>query len=131
MTLRTIHTDRAPAPAGHYAQAVVHGGLVHVAGQLALDPATGAVVGGDSAEAQATQTLRNIAAVLEAAGSGLDRVLSLTVFVCTRDDWPGVNAACIAAFGAHTPARAIVGGAELKPGCRVEMTAVAATGDAR
>jgi enamine deaminase RidA (YjgF/YER057c/UK114 family) len=48
------------------------------------------------------------------------------VFVLTRDDWPGVNAACARAFGAHRPARAIVGGAELKPGCRVEMTAVAA-----
>lgn len=123
---RPVRTDGAPAPAGHYAQAIVHGGLVHVAGQLALDPATGAVVGGGSAEAQAAQALRNIAAILEAAGSGLDLVLSLTVFVISRADWPGVNAACIAAFGAHTPARAIVGGAELKPGCRVEMTAVAA-----
>lgn len=126
MTIRAISTDRAPAPAGHYAQAVVHGGLVHVAGQLPLDPATGEVVGGGDAEAQAAQVLRNVAAILAAAGSGLDRVLSLTVFVVSRDDWPGVNAACAAAFGAHRPARAIVGGADLKPGCRIEMTAVAA-----
>jgi 2-iminobutanoate/2-iminopropanoate deaminase len=126
MTIHTIHTDGAPKPAGHYSQATVHGGLVHVAGQLALDPASGEVVGGADTEAQADQVLRNISAVLKAAGSGLDRVLSLTVFVLTRDDWPGVNAACARAFGAHRPARAIVGGAELKPGCRVEMTAVAA-----
>lgn len=126
MTIHTIHTDSAPKPAGHYSQATVYGGLVHVAGQLALDPASGEVVGGADTEAQAEQVLRNISAVLQAAGSGLDRVLSLTVFVLTRDDWPGVNAACVRAFGAHRPARAIVGGAELKPGCRVEMTAVAA-----
>lgn len=130
MTIRAIHTDRAPKPAGHYSQATVHGGLVHVAGQLALDPASGDVVGGADTGAQADQVLRNISAVLEAAGSGLDQVLSLTVFVLTRDDWPGVNAACIRAFGAHRPARAIVGGAELKPGCRVEMTAVAALDEA-
>lgn len=126
MTLRAISTDAAPTPAGHYAQAIVHDGLVHLAGQLALDPATGAVVGGDDAALQAAQVLRNLAAVLDAAGSGLDLVLSVHVFVVSRDDWPGVNAACAAAFGAHRPARAIVGGAELKPGCRVEMTAVAA-----
>lgn len=126
MTLRAVHTDQAPAPAGHYVQAIVHGGMVHVAGQLALDPASGEVIGGDDTEAQADQTLRNIAAVLAAAGSGLDRVVSLTVFVLTRDDWAGVNAACVRAFGAHRPARAIVGGAELKSGCRVEMTATAA-----
>lgn len=126
MTLQPVRTDRAPAPAGHYAQAIVHGGLVHCAGQLALDPETGAVVGGDDAEAQAAQVLRNLEAVLDAAGSGLDLVLSVHVFVTSRDDWPGVNAACAAAFGTHRPARAIVGGADLKPGCRVEMTAVAA-----
>ncbi len=122
---RPIHTDRAPQPAGHYSQAMVYQGMVHVAGQLPLDPDTGAVVDGDT-ERQAEQTLRNISAILDAAGSGLDLVLSLTVFVRSREDWPGVNDACAKVFGAHRPARAIVGGAELKPGCRVEMTAIAA-----
>ncbi|HPF63018.1 MAG: RidA family protein [Gemmatimonadetes bacterium] len=122
---RPVHTDHAPRPAGHYSQAIVHAGLVHVAGQLALDPDTGAVVG-ESAEEQADRTLRNIEAILRAAGSDLGLVLSLTVFVRSREDWPGVNAACARRFGPHRPARAIVGGAELKPGCLVEMTAVAA-----
>ena len=125
---RPIRTDRAPAPAGHYSQAIVFRGLVHVSGQLPIDPMTGTVVEGD-AEAQADLTLRNVAAILEAAGSGLDLVLSLHVFVNSRADWPGVNAACERLFGEHRPARAIVGGADLKPGCRVEITAVAAVRD--
>lgn len=122
---RPIRTDRAPAPAGHYSQAMVFRGLVHVSGQLPIDPATGAVVDGD-AEAQADQTLRNVAAILEAAGSGLDLVLSLHIFVNSREEWTGVNRACERHFGEHRPARAIVGGADLKPGCRVEITAIAA-----
>ena len=125
MTIRHVSTARAPRPAGHYSQAVIHNGVVHVAGQLPLDPETGEVEEGDS-EAQTDRVLANIAAILEAAGSSLDRVLMLNVFVNTRDDWAGVNAACVRHFGEHRPARAIVGGAELKPGCRVEITATAA-----
>lgn len=128
MTIRSVHTDAAPRPAGHYVQATVHAGLVHVAGQLPIDPATGTVVDGDT-RVQADRTLANIAAILEAAGSGMDRVLMLTVHAVARDDWAAINAACEAAFGAHRPARAIVGGAELRPGCRLEMTAVAALRD--
>jgi 2-iminobutanoate/2-iminopropanoate deaminase len=122
---RPIRTEHAPAPGGHYSQAIVFRGLVHVSGQLPIDPMTGAVVDGD-AEAQAEQTLRNVAAILSAAGSGLDMVLSMHVFVHSRADWAGVNAACERLFGDHRPARAIVGGADLKPGCRVEITAIAA-----
>ncbi len=122
---RPVRTDHAPPPAGHYSQAIVHHGLVHVSGQLPIEPATGLVLG-DDAESQAEQVLRNIAAILDAAGSGLDLVLSLTVFVLSREDWPGVNTACARLFGDHRPARAVIGGAGLKPGCRVEMTAVAA-----
>lgn len=122
---RPIRTDRAPAPAGHYSQAIVHHGRAYVSGQLPIDPASGTVLDAGT-EAQAVLTLRNIAAILDAAGSGLDLVLSLTVFVLDRDDWAGVNAACEQVFGDHRPARAIIGGAILKPGCRVEITAVAA-----
>lgn len=125
---RPIRTDNAPAPAGHYSQAIVFRGLVHVSGQLPIDPISGSVIEGD-AEVQAVRTLQNVAAILEAAGSGLDLVLSLHVFVNSRADWPGVNAACERLFGEHRPARAIVGGADLKPGCRVEITAVAAVRD--
>lgn len=122
---RPVHTERAPSPAGHYSQAVVCHGMVYVSGQLPIDPLTGSVIDGD-ADVQTTRVLANIAAILDAAGSGLDLVLSLNVFVISREDWAGVNAACARAFGEHRPARAIVGGADLKPGCRVEITAIAA-----
>lgn len=124
--MKAISTTRAPHPAGHYEQAIVHDGIVYVSGQLAVDPATGQVIDGDTT-AQAEQTLRNVAAVLEAAGSGLDQVLMLSVFVTARDDWPAVNAVCERVFGDHKPARAVVGGADLKPGCRVEMVVTATT----
>ncbi len=126
--MRPITTDQAPTPAGHYAQGMVHEGIVYVSGQLPIDPATGAVIEGDIA-AQAERTLRNVAAVLEAAGSGLDRVLMLSVFVISREDWPAVNVVCERLFGAHRPARAVVGGADLKTGCRIEMVATAMLGD--
>lgn len=125
MTPKGVHTDAAPAPRGHYSQAVVHNGVVYVAGQLAIDPTTGAVVG-TTAEEQTDQTLGNLAAILTAAGSGMDLVLHLEVHVLEREDWPGVNAACARHFGAHRPARAIIGGAVLREGCRVELTATAA-----
>lgn len=122
-----ITTPGAPRPAGHYSQATVHGGIVHVAGQLPIDPATGEVVEGPI-EVQAERTLANVAAILAAAGSGLDRVLMLTIHVVSRTDWPGVNAVCERMFGAHRPARAIVGGADLKPGCRIEIVVTAMVG---
>jgi len=122
-----IRTDAAPQPGGHYSQAVVQGGLVYVSGQLPLDPVTGLVVAGDIT-VQAERTLDNVAAILTAARSGLDRVLSLTIFVLTRDDWAPVDAVCVRRFGRHRPARAIVGAANLKADCRIEITAVAAVG---
>lgn len=127
MTTDFILTSDAPQPGGHYSQAVVHNGLVYVSGQLPLDPVTGLVVAGDITR-QAERTLDNVAAILEAAGSGLERVLSLTIFVLTRDDWAPVNAVCAQRFGSHRPSRAIVGAANLKADCRVEITAIATVG---
>ena len=124
--MQPISTSDAPPPAGHYAQAIVHNGLVYVAGQLPVDPQTGAVVGGDSAAAQTERTLQNIDAILRAAGSGLDRILSATVYVTSREMWPDVNATFARMLGTHRPARAIVGGADLKPGCFVEIQVIAA-----
>jgi 2-iminobutanoate/2-iminopropanoate deaminase len=124
--MHPIATTDAPAPAGHYAQAIVHGGLIFVAGQLPLDPQTSEVAGGGSAAAQTEQTLRNVEAILRAAGSGLDRILSATVYVTSRDYWPDVNATFARMFGEHRPARAIVPVAGLKPGCLVEIQVIAA-----
>ncbi len=124
-TIQTVQTDGAPAPAGHYSQAVVHGGVVYVAGQLPLDPDTGEVVAGGIAE-QAAQTLRNVEAVLQAAGSGLDCLLSVTLYVTSRAQWPEVNRVYAEMLGAHRPARAVIPVPELRPGCLVEVQAVAA-----
>ncbi len=124
--MRSIATSAAPTPAGHYSQGVVHRGLVYVSGQLPLDPATGEVVGAGDIEAQTERVLRNVEAVLRAADSGLDRLLSVTVFVTGRDLWAGVNAAYARMLGSHRPARAIVPVGELKPGCMIEVQAIAA-----
>lgn len=124
--MKPISTPAAPRPGGHYSQAMVHGGLAYVAGMLPLDPATGEVVGPEDAGAQAEQALRNVAAVLEAAGSGLDRILSATIYVTGRRHWEAVNAAFARMLGEHRPARAVIPVAEIKPGCMVEIQAIAA-----
>ena len=123
--MRTIETPRAPLPAGHYSQAVVHGGLVWVAGQLPHDPADPGRAPGD-AEAQTERALRNVEEILEAAGSGLDRLLSVTVYVADVALWPRVNAAYARVLGPHRPARAVVPVKELHHGFLVEVQAVAA-----
>lgn len=120
-----VFTEKAPKPAGHYSQGVVHGGLVYVSGQLAIDPATGEKKLG-SIEEQTGQALKNVAAVLEAAGSGIDRVLKTTVYVSDIALWPRVNAVYAEFFGDHKPARAVVPTRELHFGFQVEVEAVAA-----
>jgi len=123
--MRIVETPHAPHPAGHYSQAVVHGGLVFVAGQLPHDAASpGRPPGG--AEEQTERALRNVEAILEAAGSGLDRLLSVTVYVTDISLWPHVNAAYARVLGAHRPARAVVPVKELHHGYLVEVQAVAA-----
>ena len=123
--MQPIATTDAPPPAGHYSQAIVHNGLVYVAGQLPVDPQTGQVVAGSPA-VQTEQTLRNVEAILRAAGSGLDQVLSATVYVTSRDYWGDVNATFARLFGEHRPARAIVPVADLKAGCVIEIQVIAA-----
>lgn len=122
---RTVATTAAPRPGGHYSQAVVHGGLVFVSGQLPLDPGSGVVVGG-GAGAQARAALANLAAVLTAAGSGLDRVLRTTVYVSDIAHWAEVNAVYAEVFGNHRPARTVVPTRDLHHGCLVEIDAIAA-----
>ncbi len=75
-----ITTESAPAPAGHYSQAIIHNGLVFVSGQLPLDPVTRQVVEG-GLEPQVRQVIANISAILEAAGSGLDKILKATIYI--------------------------------------------------
>ncbi len=126
--MKIVETPHAPHPAGHYSQAVVHGGLVFVAGQLPHDVAHPGRPAGD-AEEQTERALRNVEAILEAAGSGLDRLLSVTVYVADITLWPRVNAAYARVLGAHRPARAVVPVKELHHGYLVEVQAVAALGE--
>lgn len=123
--MKTIETPRAPQPAGHYSQAVVHGGLVFVAGQLPHDVTNPGRPPGEADE-QTERALRNVEEILEASGSGLDRLLSVTVYVADVSLWPRVNAAYARILGPHRPARAVVPVKELHHGYLVEIQAVAA-----
>lgn len=126
--MKQIHTESAPLPAGHYSQAIVHAGIVYVAGQLPIDPQNRNAPHG-SVEEQTIRTLRNVEAILLAAGSGLDRVLQLTLYIADMEAWPRVNDACASVFGAHRPARAIVPVGLLHHGYLVEIQAQAALYD--
>jgi len=120
-----VRTDRAPAPVGPYSQAVAHGGLVFVSGQIPLDPASGELVAGDI-EAQTEQVVANLSAVLEAAGSSLDRVVKVTVFLTDLAVFPRVNAVYGRHFtGSPPPARSTIQVAGLPLGAAVEIEAVA------
>lgn len=106
----------------------MHGGLVYVSGQLPVDPATGEVVSANI-DQQTEQTLRNVEAILKAGGSGLDRVLSMTIYITGRELWAEVNAVYARVMGDHKPARAIIPVPELRPGCLIEIQAIGATSE--
>jgi 2-iminobutanoate/2-iminopropanoate deaminase len=126
--MRPIQTTDAPVPAGHYSQAISHGGLVYVAGQLPIDPTSSEHVVG-SIEEQTERVLRNIEAILEAAGSGLGRVLQMTLYVSDMTLWGRVNATYARVMGEHRPARAVVPVGALHYGYQIEVQAIAAMRD--
>jgi 2-iminobutanoate/2-iminopropanoate deaminase len=119
-----VRTDNAPAAIGPYSQAVVLGDLVFTAGQIALDPATMEVVGDDTA-AQTEQVLTNLAAVLEAAGTGMAHVLKTTVYLADMADFATMNEVYARHFGEHKPARSAIQAAQLPKNVRVEIDAIA------
>ena len=123
--MKQVRTDGAPAAIGPYSQAIVHGGLVYCSGQIALDPSSGALVQGD-VQTEARLVLKNLAAVLNKAGSGLDRAIKVTVFLKDLGDFAAVNQVYAEAFGEHRPARACVEVARLPRDVRVEIDCVAA-----
>jgi len=126
MSDRTIvSTDGAPAAIGPYSQGVIGAGLVHCSGQIAMDPATGEVVGEDAAT-QAEGAIRNLQAVLEAAGSSLDKVLKCTVFIIDMGEFAQVNEVYGRFFsGDSPPARATVEVSGLPKGALFEIDCVA------
>ena len=122
--LGTVATADAPKAIGPYSQAVVVDGMVYTAGQIALDPRSGAVVGTTTAE-QTEQVLANLTAILGAAGSGLAQVVKTTVYLLDMADFAAMNEVYAKHFATHKPARSTVQAAALPKGVRVEIDAVA------
>jgi reactive intermediate/imine deaminase len=126
-TVERVLTENAPKPAGHYSQAVCHGDLVFVSGQL---PVTldGKIIADKSFEEQARLALDNLLAIVKAAGSSPDRVLKVTVFLAGVEYWPKFNTIYAQAFGESRPARSVVPVPALHYGCLIEVEAIAVRG---
>lgn len=127
--LIAVNTTAAPAPVGPYNQAVRAGNLLFCSGQIALDPASGEMVGGGDVEAETRQVLTNLQAVLAEAGCGPAQVVRTTVFLADLADFTRVNALYAEVFGhGVAPARACVQAAALPKGARVEIDCIAVLG---
>ncbi len=123
MTKKAINTPRAPAAIGTYSQAVRAAGMVYLSGQVPLDPATGELVAGDI-RAQIHQVFRNLAAVAEAAGLGLESAVKVNVFLTDLGHFAAVNEIMAEYFPQPFPARAAIGVAALPRGAAVEADAI-------
>jgi len=119
-----IETKNAPSPIGPYSQAIRANGLLFVSGQIPLDPATGKTVEGDIA-AQTRQVMNNLAAILSAAGSGLNQVVKTTVFLANLDDFPSFNQVYGEFLGNIKPARATVQVSRLPKEVLIQVEAIA------
>ncbi|HEY7682763.1 MAG TPA: RidA family protein [Gemmatimonadales bacterium] len=124
MAISFVATDQAPKAIGPYSQATIANGLVFAAGQIAFNPATMEIVGGGIQE-QTDRVLANLRTVLEAAGSGLSKVVKTTVYLVDMADFPAMNEVYARAFGDHKPARSTVAVAGLPRGVRVEIDVIA------
>jgi 2-iminobutanoate/2-iminopropanoate deaminase len=125
--MRFVATESAPKAIGPYSQGTIANGFVYTAGQIALDPVTAQVTAEGITE-QTEQVMRNLGAILEAAGSGFDRVVKTTVFLTDMADFQAMNEVYARAFGSHRPARSTVAVAGLPKGVRVEIEVVAEAG---
>lgn len=124
----TVHTDTAPKAIGPYAQAIRAGGFVFASGQIPIDPGTGQFVPGGIAE-QTEQVLKNLSAVLEAAGSSLAQVVKTTVFLADMEQFGAMNEVYARFFAEQPPARATVEAARLPKDALVEIEATAVVGE--
>jgi reactive intermediate/imine deaminase len=127
MPRQPIHTDQAPAALGPYSQAVRHGDLVFLSGQVGLDPASGKLVTG-GIEEQARQVFRNLRAVCQAAGGDLDGIVKLTIYLVDLGNFSLVNAVMAENFAEPYPARATIEISALPEGAEVEVEAVLGIG---
>ena len=128
MEKREVNTLKAPEPVGPYSQAVKTGDFIFCSGQIALDPKTGELLAG-SIKAETTLVMENLRAVLETAGSSLERVVKTTIFIMDMNDFGSINAVYGSFFdGSIPPARATVQVAGLPKGARVEIECIALSG---
>lgn len=123
-----VQTNAAPAAIGPYSQAIRSGELVFTAGQMGIDPASGELVSGVSEQAE--RALRNVSAILDAAGTSMERVTKTTIFLADMADFAAVNEVYASHFSTPYPARSTVAVAGLPKGALVEIEAVALAGDA-
>jgi 2-iminobutanoate/2-iminopropanoate deaminase len=122
-----IYLKDSPKPAGHYSPGVVHNGLVYVSGQLPMDMKTREPFAGDI-ETQTELALRNVEAVLKEAGSDLNHVLQITIYVSDIELWGKVNEVYARVLGDHRPARAVIPVKDLHFDTKIEIAAIAAVG---
>ena len=123
--MQIISTPNAPAALGPYSQAIVANGMVYCSGQIPVDPATN-TIHAETIEEQTRQAITNLKNVLEAAGSGLDKVVKTTVFISDMNDFAALNAVYAELFGDSKPARSCVQAARLPTDVKVEIEAIAA-----
>ena len=122
--MTTVHTDNAPAAIGPYSQAIIHGDTLYTSGQIPVDPATGEVVG-DTIQIQADQVMKNLGAVLEAAGTGFDNALKTTCFLADIEDFAAFNEV-YAKYFTGRPARSCVAVKTLPKNVLCEVEVIAA-----
>ena len=122
--MKTISTANAPAAIGPYAQGNIAGGLLFASGQIPLDPETGEIVG-STIEEQTAQAMKNVAAILEAAGTDFDHVVKTTCFLNDMNDFAAFNAEYAKSFGEVRPARSAVAVEKLPKGALVEVEVIA------
>ena len=122
--MKTISTANAPAAIGPYAQGNIAGGLLFASGQIPLDPETGEIVG-STIEEQTAQAMKNVAAILEAAGTDFDHVVKTTCFLNDMNDFAAFNAEYAKSFGEVRPARSAVAVEKLPKGALVEVEGIA------
>ncbi|MDX8397232.1 MAG: Rid family detoxifying hydrolase [Mariprofundaceae bacterium] len=125
MSITMVQSEHAPKAVGPYSQAVTHEGILYASGQIGLMPETGSMVG-DSVEAQAMQLTKNLSAVLAQAGTDINSILKVNIFLVDMNDFAKVNEIYADWLGSHRPARATVAVAALPLGAKVEMDLTAA-----
>jgi 2-iminobutanoate/2-iminopropanoate deaminase len=128
--MQKVFTENAPKPAGHYSQAIIHGGIVYVAGQVPINPKTGEKCLG-TIEEQTWQVLENISSILEASNSSIENVLKVNMYITDINLWARVNQVYSKFFGDCRPARVVVPIKDLHYGFNIEADAIAFVNEKR